>query len=119
MIDLINQCYIKAGYQSDHSIVFLEIVENKFQIGKGIWKFNNSLLKNKDYLDLINRIIDEEIINYALPIYNVNFLKENYKNISFTIDDDLFLELLFLRIRGETIKFSSFLRRKDRQIEKI
>ena len=63
MIDLINQCYIKAGYQSDHSIVFLEIAENKFQIGKGIWKFNNSLLKNKDYLDLINRIIDEEIIN--------------------------------------------------------
>ena len=118
MIDLINQCYIKAGYQSDHSIVFLEIAENKFQIGKGIWKFNNSLLKNKDYLDLINRIIDEEIINYALPIYNVNFLKENYKNICFTIDDDLFLELLFLRIRGETIKFSSFLRKKDRQIEK-
>ena len=118
MIDLINQCYIKVGYQSDHLIVFLEIVENKFQIGKGIWKFNYSLLKDKDYLDLINRIIDEEIINYALPISIVNFLKENYKNISFTIDDDLFLELLFLRIRGETIKFSSFSRKKDRQIEK-
>ena len=114
MVDLITQCYIKAGYQSDHSIVCLEMIKNKFQIGKGIWKFNNNLPKNKDYLDLINRITDEETLNYTLPIY-INFLKENYKNIIFTIADDLFLKLLFLRNRGETIKFSSSLRKNDKQ----
>ena len=42
----------------------------------------------------------------------------NYKNLVFTIDDDLFLELLFLRIRGETIKFSSSQKKQDNLKEK-
>ena len=41
---------------------------------------NNSLLKNKDYLILINKIIDEEKEKYCLPIFNVNYIKENFKD---------------------------------------
>ena len=54
----------------------------------------------------------------ALPVYHINFLLGNYKNLVFTIDDDLFLELLFLRIRGETIKFSSSQKKQDNLKEK-
>ena len=53
MFDLVNTCNIKPGYRSDHSIIQLEIEFSKFQIGKGLWKFNTSLLSNQDYLKVI------------------------------------------------------------------
>ena len=84
---------------------------NNFEIGKGIWKLNVSLLKNIDYINLINNVIEEEKHKYALPVYNPDYLKNTYKNMTFTIDPDLFLEMLYLRIRGETIKFGSLLKK--------
>ena len=42
----------------------------------------------------------------------MEFLNENYSDIQFTIDNDVFLEMLLLRIRGETIKFATFEKKK-------
>ena len=67
-IDLIGQCDINSSYRSDHSILELSIVMNPFTKGKGIWRFNNSLLYDKDYLNLVNTIIDEEKVKYAVHI---------------------------------------------------
>ena len=53
---------------------------------------------------------------YALPVYLLDYIKDN--DITFKIDDDTFLEMLFLRIRGETIKFSSYLNKKQKLLEK-
>ena len=83
-----------AGYRSDHSIVEIHIVISKFKIGKGIWKFNKSLLK--DYLELVNKIIQEEKSKYALPVYLAEYVKNENENIKFNIDDDDFLEMIFL-----------------------
>ena len=66
-----------------------------------------------DVLNLIDKIIDDEILKYALPVYLRNFFIGNYKDLVFTIDDDLYLEILFLRIRGEAIKFSSMQKKRD------
>ena len=38
---------------SDNSPVILEIKLNRFKKGKGLWTFNNSLLGDKDYIELI------------------------------------------------------------------
>ena len=111
MTDLVYNCDIKAGYRSDHSFLFLDFTVNKFSMGKGIWKLNNSLLKNKSYVDLINNVIKQEAMGCALPVYKVQYIESNWGKILFTIDDDLFLETLFLRIRGESIKFSSHLKK--------
>ena len=54
MIDTIHKCDIKPGYRSDHSFLKMHITINPFERGKGIWKFNNNLLYQKDYLSLIN-----------------------------------------------------------------
>ena len=56
---------------------------------------------------MVNTIIQEEKLKYPIPIYDLNFWKRNADNIEMTIDADLFLEMLILRIRGETIKFAS------------
>ena len=115
MMDIIDACDIKPSYKSDHSIIELKIKLSHFRYGKGFWKFNNSLLKQQDCLDLINNVIQAEKFKYALPVYNLDYLKHTNNNIQFTIDNDTFLEVLFLQIRGETIKYSSKLKREQSQ----
>ena len=99
LTDMIKDCQIKPGYRSDHSIVELAIIICKFQQGKGVWKFNCSLLKDKDYMVKINNAIDEEQLKYS-----INDPKEKMQNV---ISHSLFLEVLLLRLRGETIKYST------------
>ena len=82
----------------------------KFVKGRGLWKFDCSLLKNKDYLIYINNIIDKEKMNYAVPVYNpISISSLSDECINFTISDSQFLEVLLLQIRDETIKFSAML----------
>ena len=68
MTDIITKCDILPSYRSDHSILEMDILINNFKVGKGIWKFNNSLLYNKEYLNLINQAIEDEKIKYAIPV---------------------------------------------------
>ena len=116
--DWINSCSIKPGYRSDHSITQLDILMCKFVKGRGLWKFNCSLLKNKDYLIYINNIIDKEKMNYAVPVYNpISVSSLSDECINFTITDSQFLEVLLLQIRGETVKFSAMLKKTSCQKE--
>ena len=119
MSDIITKCDIKAGYRSDHSAIEIDIILSNFVTHKGIWKFNNSLLKDKNYVELVNKVIQEEVIKYALPIYNLSFLENNsnFGNIQFSVEPDVFLEMVILRIRGESIKFSSFLKKERNKTE--
>ena len=117
--DLVNKTDIIPGYRSDHSILQLDILLNKFYRGKGSWKFNTNLLKDINYLKLINECIQEEIIKYAVPVYNIekiNLINEH--DIHLRIPDDLFLEMLILRMRGESVKFSSIKKRNENIKEK-
>ena len=119
MHDIITHCSINPSYSSDHSNIQLKIKLSQFQLGKGTWKFNCSLLKQRDYLDLINNIISEEKLKYALPVYNPNHLMVIEENeIQFTIDDGNFRDILQLRVRGETIKFASKQKKLEREHEK-
>ena len=115
--DVIEGCDILPSYRSDHSIVEFELTLHKFEIGKLIWKLNTGLLKNPDYLNMINNIIDEEKLKYAIPIYNHDYIIKTDDELTFTIDDDTFLECLYLRIRGESIKFSSKLKTQNENLE--
>ena len=118
LTDLISDFDIKAGYKSDHSILELNMCLNKSVQGKGLWKFNTDLLKDLEYVHLINKVINEEIIKYAVPIYNFdNFSKFQDEEITLTISDDLFLEMSILTIRGETIKYSSLKKKKEKSNE--
>ena len=67
--DLVSKCEIKSSYRSDHSIIEMQFAMSKFRMGKGVWKMNNSLLYNKEYLEIINNAIDDEKFKYAIPIY--------------------------------------------------
>ena len=117
-LDLIYKCEILPGYRTDHSIIKLEISITKFQHGKGLWKFNTSLLNNQEYLTLINNSTMDEMFQYALPVYNPDYLKRNeLESIQLIINENLFLETLLMRLRDETIKFASNLKRAQNDKE--
>ena len=108
LIDLVESVNIKPGYRTDHSMLEVNILQSKFTRGKGVWKFNTNLLRDQAYLELINQCIKDEVIKYAVPVYNmqsINTIPEN--ELQITISENLFLEMLFLRIRGETVRYSS------------
>jgi hypothetical protein len=107
---------IKPSFCSDHSKIVLKLKCVSFDHGKGLWKHNNSLLKNLDYLKEINKIIDKTIIEYAVPIYNYeNILDINPSDLQLTINDQLFLDILF--IRGKSISYSSYKKKESNKQE--
>ena len=86
--------------------------------GKGVWKFNTSLLTNQDYINIVNKVFDEEKVKYALPVYRIESIPVIPEfQLQLTVDDNLFLEVLLLRIRGETIKFSTRLKKEQNEKE--
>ena len=71
--------------------------------GKGFWKFNNSLLKDKTYVDIVKNLINQIKHQYSCYVYNQDKIPsiEN-ENLSFIISDQLFLDILLMEIRGKS-----------------
>ena len=79
---------------------------NNFIPGRPLWKHNNSLLTDIDYLNIINNKIHEIKCQYELPVNNfenINLIPDN--QLQFTIDDQLFLKVLLMEIRGVNFIF--------------
>ena len=112
LLPFVENTDIIPGISSDHSIISLDIDFSKFQRGRGFFKFNNSLCKDADYVNLILEAIKNVTILYAEDIYDTNFLKsaspEELQNVICTIDPQLFLESLLLEIRGKTISYCAW-----------
>jgi len=89
-----DTCVIKPGYKSDHKPVILKISDNTDSRGGGFWKLNVSLLSKPAYIKLI-----KTTINMAI---------EENKGA----DPNLLLDTVKCRIRGASIKYSSFLKKQ-------
>ena len=72
---------------TDHKGVALEIKTEEFKRGPGIWRFNNSLLSDKTFIDFTNSLID-------------NFLIVNSHK-----DPSMLWELLKVEIKSQTIQY--------------
>ena len=94
---------IVPGYRTDHSGIILKLKLQEAERGRGYWKFNNTLLKDKKYIEEVKNTIREVINTYALNNENINDVNE----VAFNINDQLFLETLLMTIRGNTIKYCS------------
>ena len=107
LLPFISKVDILPGILSDHSIQIMEVDFSKFKRGRGFFKFNTSLLKELDYVTLINETIRDTAAKYTEDIYNDEFLKtatpEQMQELIYTISPQLLLETLLLEIRGKTI----------------
>ena len=67
---------------------------------------------------MINNIIDLEKKMYSVPVYNIENLDAILdQNIQLAINDSQFLEVLLLKLRGETIKYASGLKQRQNNDE--
>ena len=109
---------ILNAYKSDHNMICLNITKSSQKRGKGLWKFNNALLENQDFSDMIRSEIILIQETYALPIYNLNFVAfDKGATLEISISSTLFLETLLCQLRGKIIKFSKNLKKKETDME--
>ncbi len=107
---LCNKPNISPGYRSDHNLVSIEMELSDQTRGRGIWKFNNSLLTDPNYINIVKNVIMETEDQYRSPNNDHN---HNPETQNFIISDQLFFETLKLQIRGATIKYSTFKKREN------
>ena len=84
-----------------------------------MWKHNNSLLSDIKYIEAIKSKIEEIKEQYALPVYNLDNLKDiPHSEIQFYINDKLFLDTLLMEQRGKSISYACFKKKQEDMREK-
>lgn len=111
---------ISPGYRSDHSIVSLELKTDQHKRQRPYWKFNNTLLKDKGYVNEVKNVIIELKQQYCALVYcHDNIHKVKNEDLQLTINDQLFFEMILLEIRGKSIAYAAHKKKEDVRIEEI
>ena len=98
--NIVEKLSIKPGYRA----VVIELKFNKFTRGRGLWKFNNSLLTDKTYIDKVKETISK--------------VHDQYQHTDDNFNHSIFIEVLLMEIRSTTISYSSFKKKERDKIEK-
>ena len=109
---------IVSGYRTDHSVVTLTLEKPVTYNRKLFWKFNNSLLRDKRYIGKIKEEIRYIKELYALPVYSTAAI-DSFKDIAFSINDQLFFETLLCHLRGVTVQYSAYKKKASDKEEKM
>ena len=104
----VDKCEILPSINSDHSVVEITLKSFELPRGKGFWKFNNSLLYDKKYVETIKETIKSTLNQYEVI--------SNGKT-AYSIDDQLLFETVLLMIRGKTIYYSSTKKKIQKKTE--
>ena len=120
---LISKCFegyvestdVCPGYRSDHSMVKLNIDISKQVKGRGLFKFNASLLNDQNYAQLVKNVIKDVALEYAVPVYNEHYVRDHFTSIEPMISSRFFFEVLMLTIRRETISFGIRQKKEDQK----
>ena len=86
-----KQCKILPNIYSDHStiVLYLSFKESELPRGPGFWKFNNSLLSDTYYV---------ELMTFKIPAFTKKHEQVN--------DKELYWEMIKMEICAFTIAFS-------------
>ena len=115
LINEVECVNIKPGHRSDHSLVEVtfNFCDQKWR--PGIWRFNNSLLRDPTFVQEMKQCIKNTVEQYRLDNQETNVPNEE---VTFSIDDQLLFEVIKLEIRGKTIAYSSAQKRELNKNEK-
>lgn len=100
LLNVVDHTQIKPGFKTDHSLIKLIIKLSKLDKGRGLWKFNCSLLHDTKYVDMIRELI----------------IIEN-NNTQDVIDKGFKWDYIKMRIRSETILYSSTKKKLEQKHE--
>ena len=113
----VTKSSIIPGYRSDHSFITLELNKTPNIRNKTFWKFNNNLLKDKNFITQVHDTIFRIKQQYMPPVYNLHNLK-SIEHFQPCINDQLFLEIILMEIRSTTLKYSSLKKKSELNEEK-
>ena len=81
---------MRSSIAPDHKTIFLGMeLQSELKRGPGTWKFNNTLLEDQDYIDLINFIYPRTL--------------EKYKDVE---SKQLIWELIKMELGAKTMSYS-------------
>ena len=82
---------IMPGYFSDHSLVCIGFKTGIVKRHHPLWKFNNSLLRDMTFVNLVKQVILDLKKQYAVPVYDRNNIhKIDEEELVLTINDQFF-----------------------------
>ena len=94
---------IDPSIKTDHSIISVTFeLNNTDKKGRGFWKFNSMLLRDQEYITTIKQLIQNSKINNA-----------------HLTNKALLWDFMKCEIRGETISYSSFKAKEQRELETL
>ena len=98
---------ISTGYKTDHSLIDIKVATHSNTRGPSFWKLNTSLLTETDYVNQIRAVIKDTY--------------EEYQN-DITVNDALMWEMIKLKIREQSLKYSAIkkakISRHEEELEK-
>ena len=100
LLNSVHEVDILPGFHSDHSIVTVSLGTEQPKRGRGLWKFNTSLLHNTEYVTKIKNII-----------------KDMDEHLSYLEDKGLKWEMIKMKIRDFTIPFTVKIKKKNNKIK--
>ncbi|VDI25836.1 Hypothetical predicted protein [Mytilus galloprovincialis] len=105
---------IGISYRSDHSPVLINLKFSSKIRGKGTWKFNNSLLRETEFIEKVKGDIKTVIEEYESdPSIDIETEDKQF-NISY----QLLWDMIKMKVRGSAISFSSFQKKEGNKKEK-
>jgi exonuclease III len=114
----VKDAEILIGYRSDHSAISVKLEFQKEAKNNNFWKFNSALLRDKQYVDEVHKVIAEVKEQYSLLVYNREELcNVREEDLEFVISDQLFLDTLFMEIRKKTMEYAARKKREDKKTE--
>ena len=117
LLSITNKYQINPKYRSDHAPISCSLNIGNEAKGPGTWKFNNSLLLDKNFSTMIKKEINIFKSIYAATPYHPNYIDSISKGFDLMISHSLFWETLLVTLRGSIIKFSK--RRKTNKNNEI
>ena len=108
---------IELGYRTDHSAVTITFRFTERARGRTFWKFNSSLLKDKEYVRRMKETIKKTKQTYAKNADSVDIIHDD--NLEFQIDDQLLFEVMLMDIRSATISYATFKKRNEQSREEL
>ena len=120
------------AFMSDHSPIVLTIDFSQFVCGKGVWKHNSELLKNIEYINVINHTIKKCFAKYVIHPSYENFFQDatekdfmlfmnleisTIEQMDYNVNPHVLLDMILNDIRNETITFSAAKRNFNISVE--
>ena len=120
LYSLVSDCQIHNSYRSDHAMISLDLLLDSGQKRYRFWRFNNSFLKDDEYVLTVKDKIKEITLSYIDKNVHGNARYEDIEKIKcrFIIDDQIFFEILLMELRACTIVYGDIKKKEMDKTEK-